>query len=173
MIHYKILLLIYLLFSTTSIFANDSIVYKYKTLSLSTANKAAQETLIKCRALGYSVAVAIVDRGGNLQVFLRDQFAGPHTIQTAIQKAWTANSFRQSTDQLAQLLQQKKIPQQVQHNPGALLVGGGRLIQAQGQTLGGIGVSGAPPGKSEAQSIDSRCAIAGLKAIADDLEFSD
>ena len=137
------------------------------------ANKAANETINKCRQLGYSVAVAVVDRGGNLQVLMRDRFAGPHTVETAIRKAWTANSFRQSTDTLAQLLKENIIPNQVQHNPGALLVGGGQLIQAQGETLGGIGVSGAPPGKSESQSIDSQCAKAGVKSVQDELEFSE
>jgi len=50
--------------------------------------------------------------------------------------------------------------------------GGGEIIQAQGETIGGIGVSGAPPGKSESDSIDGLCAKAGLKAVQDELEFS-
>jgi len=153
--------------------ANDNKLYVQKNLSLTMANKAAQASIEKCRTLGYSVAVAIVDRGGNVQVILRDRFAGPHTIETASQKAWTANSFRQSTGTLAQLLHDNKIPDQVQHNPGALLVGGGIVIQGQGQTLGGIGVSGAPPGKSEQDSIDSQCAKAGIVSIREELEFSE
>lgn len=63
------------------------------------------------------------------------------------------------------MLQEGKIPNQAQHNPGALLVGGGLVIEAQGQIVGGIGVSGAPPGKSERDSIDGACAQAGLTAI--------
>jgi hypothetical protein len=58
--------------------------------------------------------------------------------------AWTANSFRQSTSALAGMLQEGRIPNQVQHNPGALLVGGGLLVEAHGQIIGGIGVSGVP-----------------------------
>jgi uncharacterized protein GlcG (DUF336 family) len=90
------------------------------------------------------VAVAVVDRGGNVQALLRDRFAGPHTPETAIRKAWTANSFRQSTAELAGLLEEKRIPSQVPNNPGALLVGGGLVIEAKGEIIGGIGVSGAP-----------------------------
>ena len=119
----------------------------------------------------YSVAVAVVDRGGNLQAFSRDRFAGPHTPDTAIRKAWTANSFRQNTGALADFLQKGRIPNQVQHNPGALLVGGGVMIQAHGQLIGAIGVSGAPPGKSEHDSIDGACARAGIAAVRDDLEL--
>lgn len=71
------------------------------------------------------------------------------------------------------MLKEGKIPNQVQHNPGALLVGGGLVIEAKGQIVGGIGVSGAPPGKSERDSIDGACAQAGLKAIHDALELAD
>jgi len=59
----------------------------------------------------------------------------------------------------------------VANNPGALLVGGGLMVTAGGESLGGIGVSGAPPGKSERDSIDGACADAGIGAVQDILEF--
>ena len=71
------------------------------------------------------------------------------------------------------MLQEGKIPNQVQHNPGALLVGGGLVIEVKGEIIGGIGVSGAPPGKSERESIDGACAKAGIEAVNDDLELSE
>ncbi|MEK6748369.1 MAG: heme-binding protein [Pseudomonadota bacterium] len=145
----------------------------FRSLNVEAASKAAWEALRACRKQGYSVAVAVVDRGGNVQALLRDRYAGPHTPETATRKAWTANSFRQPTATLAELLQQGKIPNQVQHNPGALLVGGGLLIESAGQIIGGIGVSGAPPGKSEKDSIDGACAQSGLDAIQELLEMGD
>lgn len=148
-------------------------IYSFKSLSVEAASKAAWGALKECRKKGYSVAVAVVDRGGNLQALLRDRFAGPHTPETAIRKAWTANSFRQSTADLAVLLKDGGIPNQVQHNPGALLVGGGITIEAQGEIIGGIGVSGAPPGKSEKDSIDGACAQAGINIIKDAIEFGE
>jgi uncharacterized protein GlcG (DUF336 family) len=45
-------------------------------------------------------------------------------------------------------------------------VGGGLMIEAGGSIIAGIGVSGAPGG-----SDDDVCANAGIKAIADSLEF--
>jgi uncharacterized protein GlcG (DUF336 family) len=146
-------------------------VYSFRTLSVESASMAAWGALKECRNKGYSVAVAVVDRGGNLQALLRDRFAGPHTPETAIRKAWTANSFRQSTAELAVMLIEGKVPNQVQHNPGALLVGGGIAIEAQGEIIGGIGVSGAPPGKSEKDSIDGACAQAGVNIIKDAIEL--
>jgi uncharacterized protein GlcG (DUF336 family) len=151
----------------------DAPLYTFQTLSVEAAGQAAWGALKDCRARGYSVAVAVVDRGGNVQALLRDRLAGPHSVETAIRKAWTANSFRQSTSDLAGMLQEGRIPNQVQHNPGALLVGGGLLVEAKGQIIGGIGVSGAPPGKSERDSIDGACAQAGLAAIQGDLELAD
>ncbi len=153
--------------------AEEPILHDYRNLSLQAANTMAWAAIEACRERGYSVAVAVVDRGGNTQVLLRDQLAGPHTVETAYRKAWTANSFRQSTAALAAMLQEGQIPNQVQHNPGALLVGGGLVIEAGGAIIGGIGVSGAPPGKSERDSIDGACAQAGIDAISEELAFAD
>lgn len=153
--------------------ADGASLHTFRSLSVEAASTAAWEAVRDCRKWGYSVAVAVVDRGGNVQALLRDRYAGPHTSETAMRKAWTANSFRQSTNDLAAMLQEGRIPHQVQHNPGALLVGGGMLVEARGEIIGGIGVSGAPPGKSERDSIDGACAQAGLAAIQDALELAD
>ena len=42
----------------------------------------AEAAMEHCRAEGAQIAVAVVDRFGNLQVLLRDRFAGPHTPET-------------------------------------------------------------------------------------------
>jgi len=147
--------------------------YSFRTLSIEVASQAAHAALYACRKRGYSVAVAVVDRGGNVQVVLRDRLAGPHTPETATRKAWTANSFRQSTANLAEFLQKGQIPNQVQHNPGALLTGGGVKIESQGELLGAIGVAGAPPGKSESDSLDDACARSGIKVIQEILDFAE
>ncbi len=155
-------------------YATDTVqMLTFHSINLEAASKAAWAAAQACRKLGYSVAVAVVDRGGNLQALLRDRYAGPHSVETATRKAWTANSFRQNTNDLAAMLQEGKIPNQVQHNPGALLVGGGLLIEIRGEIIGGIGVSGAPPGKSEHDSIDGACAQAGINAVKDDLELAE
>ena len=50
--------------------------------------------------------------------------------------------------------------------PRATAIAGGVMIEAGGSLLGALGVSGAPGGDA-----DETCAIAGLHAIAEDLEF--
>jgi uncharacterized protein GlcG (DUF336 family) len=140
--------------------------YGVRLLTPETALKAAQGALAKCRADGYQVTVAVVDRSGVLQVLLRDRFAGPHTPDMATAKAWTAVSFRIDTSRLAEETQAGKQMSGVRHRPGVVAVGGGRIIEGKGSLLGGIGVSGAPGGDR-----DDACASAGISQIQDSVEY--
>lgn len=137
-----------------------------KSLTPETALKAAQTALAKCRADGFQVAVAVVDRAGITQVVLRDRFAGPHTVEIATNKAWTAVSFRTNTDALDKASRAEGTMSGLRQFPRVVTVGGGLMIEGGGSLFGGIGVSGAPGGDN-----DAACAAVGIKAIAEDLEF--
>lgn len=52
-----------------------------RSLTVETALRAAQAALAACRKAGYQVGVAVTDRSGTLQVYLRDRFAGAHTVE--------------------------------------------------------------------------------------------
>jgi len=140
--------------------------YSIRLMTPETALKAAQAALKSCRDSGYQVAVAVVDRGGVTQVLLRDRFAGPHTPRMAVDKAWTAVSFRTNTTDLAQITAPGQPSSGVRHRPRVASVGGGLMIQGGGAILGGIGVSGAPGG-----DLDDVCGNAGIAAIKDSVEF--
>jgi len=62
-------LLAFVFFESLSVFSaevdNASVVFSTRSLSLESANKVAWGALAECRRLGFSVAVAVVDRGGN------------------------------------------------------------------------------------------------------------
>ena len=146
--------------------AAQQATYAVKLLTPETALVAAQAALADCRKAGYQVAVAVVDRSGVLQVLLRDRFAGAHTPEVATQKAWTSASFRIPTADLATETQAGKPMSGIRSAQGVMAIGGGRAIEAGGSSFGGIGVSGAPGGEA-----DDACARAGIKAIADDIEF--
>lgn len=146
--------------------AQPSGTYSVKLLTPEAALTAAQAALAQCRKAGHQVAVAVVDRSGVLQVLLRDRFAGAHTIDVATQKAWTAASFRIPTTALAAETQAGKSMSGIRAAPRVLAVGGGLAIEAGGSTFAGIGVSGAPGGEA-----DDACAAAGIKAIAESIEF--
>ena len=140
--------------------------FNVKLLTPETALKAAQAALGRCRASGYQVAVAVVDRMGVVQVLLRDRFAGPHTVDMASAKAYTAASFRSSTTELAEATQPGRPQSGIRNRPGVAAVGGGRMIEAGGSLLGAVGVSGAPGGRE-----DDACADAGIAAIREDIEL--
>jgi uncharacterized protein GlcG (DUF336 family) len=140
--------------------------FSVKVMTPETASLAAQTAMAECRKAGFQVAVAVVDRFGVVQALVRDRFAGPHTVEFATQKAWTATTFKMSTTALAAETQAGKSSSGMRGNPRVLAIGGGLMIEAGGSLLGGIGVSGAPGGEA-----DDACAIAGLRAIQDALEF--
>ena len=151
--------------AATAASAQDATI-AVKLLAPETALVAAQAALQHCRQAGYQVAVAVVDRFGTLQVLLRDRFAGAHTVEFATQKAWTAASFKMSTASLAEQTQAGKPMSGMRANTRVLAIGGGQTIEAGGALLGAIGVSGAPGGEA-----DDACALAGLRSIADAIEF--
>jgi uncharacterized protein GlcG (DUF336 family) len=124
----------------------------------------ARAALEDCRARGYQVAVAVVDRAGVPQVMLRDALAGVHTPETAIGKARAAVSFRTPTEELAALTQPGQPNSGIRHLPGFVFLGGGVPVEAGGMIVGGIGISGAPGGAE-----DDACARAGIAAVEDRL----
>jgi uncharacterized protein GlcG (DUF336 family) len=145
--------------------ASDALV-TYKGLKPEYAVKMAQAALNHCHNNGFQVGVAVVDRFGVLQVFLRDQFAGAHTVETATRKAWTAVSFRTSTSELDLATRRETAPSAIRNISQALPLGGGMMVSAAGTLVAGIGVSGAPGGAA-----DEECANAGIAAIQSDLDF--
>jgi len=137
-----------------------------RVLTPEAALKATQAAIQECRRQGFQVAVAVVDRFGVTQAMVRDRFAGPHTPETAVNKAWTAASFRTPTTELMRITQPGQPSSGIRQLPRVVAVGGGLLIEAGGSIVGAIGVSGAPGGDA-----DDGCAKAGLAAIRDDLEL--
>ncbi|MCA8455498.1 heme-binding protein [Burkholderia multivorans] len=125
------------------------------------ASHAAQAAAQAAERLGVRVNVAVVDAGGLLAAFVRMPGAPLHSIDIAIDKAYTAASFGLPTgawhDALA--AHSEAVRQGLVLRPRFVAFGGGLPIVEDGVLIGGIGVSGG----SEAQ--DERCARAGLDAV--------
>lgn len=162
----KLLSLTLSLLASTAHAADAPPTFNAPQLTPETALIAAQAALSKCRAAGHQVTVAVTDRAGNVQVLLRDRFAGAHTLDIAPQKAWTAASFRMSTAALAVETQAGKPMSGIRNAPRVMAIAGGQVIEAAGTVAGAIGVSGAPGGEA-----DDACATAGVKAVADLIEL--
>lgn len=130
-------------------------------ISWQAAAAATQVAVRHAEANGWRINVAVVDRGGNLMSFLRMSGAFIHSIDIAIDKAYTAASFGFPTkDWMAAIGHDDGMKLGFSAQPRLIVFGGGLPIRVDGsEWIGGIGVSGA----SEAQ--DEECARAGLAAI--------
>jgi uncharacterized protein GlcG (DUF336 family) len=110
---------------------------------------------------GIKVNVAVVDAGGNLAAFLRMPGAFLHSIDIAIDKAYTAAGFGLPTSAWTEALASHSpaVRSGIPMRPRMVCFGGGLPLRHEGQLVGGIGVSGG----SELE--DETCARAGLIAI--------
>ncbi len=144
----------------------DGGLVSFRVLHPDVAHELVAAAVQACRDRGYQVAAAVVDRFGVPQALLRDVLAGPHTPRTAVRKAWTAVSFRSDTTALAEATKAGAIDSGARFVPGALMLGGGVVIEVAGSIVGAVGVSGGPSGEE-----DEACARAGIEAVADRLPF--
>jgi len=162
----KYVLFIFLAFSFSN-FAysadDETMTLSIKRLKMETALRIAQAAIKQCRKEGVQIAVTVVDRSGHTQVVLRDVLAMDITLPISKQKAHTAMAFNTP---LSQMEDRFTKPFQVGKLDGLIFSAGGIPINIGGSILGGIGVSGAPSGKT-----DEKCAKAGLAAVSEDLEM--
>jgi uncharacterized protein GlcG (DUF336 family) len=145
---------------------NGDALVTYPSLKPEVALDLAQSALTICRDAGYQVAITVVDRFGLELVVLRDQYAGPHTVDTATRKAWTAVSFRTATLELTSLVEDTPVMAQLPNITNALALGGGIPIRAAGILVGAIGISGAP-----GADLDHDCANKAIEKLQDFLDF--
>ena len=134
-------------------------------ISLDLANQIAAHTVAACAANGYAVTATVVDRAGTVRAVQRADNAGPHTIESARQKAFTSASARNNTQAMMEGAQKNPGAANLVHLPGFLLLGGGVPVRAGDEVVGAVGVGGAPGGH-----LDEQCAVAALDAVKDQLK---
>ncbi|MBT3047544.1 MAG: heme-binding protein [Candidatus Thiodiazotropha sp.] len=132
-----------------------------KRLSLESANRIALGAVEACRKKGIQIGVTVVDRDGTVQAVMRDTIAAQITVPISRMKAFTAANFNAATSAL-----KSRANTPIGRIDGLVMSAGGLPIQAGGQLLGAVGVSGAPSGET-----DEECAQAGIDTIIDDLEM--
>ncbi|MBC7378730.1 MAG: heme-binding protein [Burkholderiaceae bacterium] len=149
-----------------AVMAQQQATFTVRSITPESALRAAQAAMQSCARTGYQVAIAVSDRAGNPLVMLRDRLAGPHTPEAAMNKAYTAVTFKMDTLTFGRATQATESSSGIRQLPRIIAMGGGLPIESAGALVGGIGVSGAPGGDA-----DDVCARAGIAAIKDDLEF--
>ena len=136
-------------------------VLMQRDVSVRMALTIAQAALDEC---GVNTSVAVVDRAGRVRVLIQGDNASPHNMELARRKAYTARTFRQPSAAWAKRTETT--------NPGQRMLadviplGGGMPINAGEETIGGVGLSGAPGGQEKEEA----CARAGIARVADQLK---
>jgi uncharacterized protein GlcG (DUF336 family) len=137
----------------------------HKDISLAMATTIARATIEACKAQGYNVSVHVLGREGQVILSVRNENAGVHTFENSMKKAYTARTFRRSSGDFNTNV--------VKGNPNTALLFLTNVTPAQGalpikigdETIGAVGVSGAPGGEK-----DEACAKVGIDKVAADLK---
>ncbi|QCC84481.1 heme-binding protein [Desulfovibrio desulfuricans] len=110
---------------------------------------------------GIPMNIAVVDAGGNLKAFAREDGAFLGSIDIAQKKAITARYFNMSTAQLGAAAQPGKELFGIEvTNRGLVIFGGGELLVRNGVIVGAVGVSG---GSVAEDTAVSKAGAAALK----------
>jgi len=121
----------------------------------------AEAAIAEC---GSRVSVAVVDRAGRVRVFVQGDGAAPHNIELARRKAYTARTFGRISLEWAERTE-TQVPGQRQLTD-VIPLQGGVPIKVGEETIGGIGLSGAPNGGPQEEA----CGKAGIAKVADQLK---
>ena len=114
---------------------------QYETVTLSDAKRMLSAAEAKATSLGIAYNIAIVDAGGHLVAFVRQDGALIGSIDLAIDKALTARFFDKTTSELATLAQSGQPLFGIQKsNAGKVVIfGGGVPIVSEGNIVGAVG----------------------------------
>jgi uncharacterized protein GlcG (DUF336 family) len=145
--------------------ASAQAVRTEKNISLELANQIASASVATCAANGYAVTATVVDRAGTVRAVQRADNAGPHTLGASQQKAFTSASAKNTTLAMMEGAQKNPAAANLVFIPGYLLLGGGVPIKAGNETIGAVGIGGAPGGH-----LDEQCAMAALDKVKDQLK---
>ena len=130
-------------------------------LTLEQAQTVLNAALAKSKAQGVPMNITVVDAGGNLKAFAREDGAFLGSIDVSKKKAITARFFNMSSADLGAAAQPGKELFGIEVTNGGLVIfGGGELLVHNGVIVGAIGVSGGSVAE------DTAVAKAGAAALS-------
>ena len=130
-------------------------------ITLSQAQEAVAAALAKSTEIGTLMNVAVVDAGGNLTAFAKQDGAWMGSIDISIRKARTARMFDMPTGAIGELSQPGGALYNIEHSNTGLITfpGGVPIKDSAGEVIGAIGVSG------DSVENDHTVAAAGAEAV--------
>jgi len=135
-----------------------------RNISLQLALAIANAAMAQCKADGFDVTAAVVDRAGDLKVLLRADTANPHNADLARRKAYTSRTFKVPSMDVAKRTNGPTELSGQRFLVDIIPLGGGLPINVGNDTIGAIGISGSPN-----QEGDEKCATAALASVASQL----
>jgi len=132
-----------------------------RNVSLQLAKTMGDAAIAACKADGYDVTAAVVDRAGDLKLLLRADSSNPHNADLARRKAFTARTFGIPSLEFAKRTNGATEFSGQRFLADVIPLGGGLPLLIGAEKIGGLGISGAPT-----QEADEKCARAGLAAAA-------
>ena len=136
-----------------------------RNISLQLAVTIANAAMAACKADGFDVTAAVVDRAGDLKVLLRADTANPHNADLARRKAYTSRTFGVPSMDVGKRTNGPTELSGQRFLVDIIPLGGGIPITVGTERIGGLGISGTPT-----QEADEKCAQAGLAAAANSLK---
>ncbi|WP_430296690.1 GlcG/HbpS family heme-binding protein [Sinomonas sp. B1-1] len=112
-------------------------------ISLEQAQAVVEASLAKSREIGTAMNIAVVDAGGNLKAFGRQDGAWIGSIDISQKKARTARFFDMNTGDIGALSQPGGPLHNIEVSNGGLITfPGGIPLKIDGAVVGAVGVSG-------------------------------
>ena len=127
------------------------------------AKAIAEGALAECQRGGYPTSVVVVDRAGATLISMRGDDAGPHTMENARRKAYTALTFRMTTADFVKEMATRPVRREQTTLPGVIAIDGGVPLKIGKDVIAGVGQSGSP-------GVDQECVMAGIDKVKDQLK---
>ena len=135
-----------------------------KEISSAMALTMAETAIATCKTNGYNVSANVVGRNGEVIVAMRGDYTGPHTLENSMKKAYTARAQRRPSGDFGDAIKDNFTAGAL-HLTNIVPTRGALPIKVGEDTIGAIGVSGAPGGEK-----DEACAKAAIDKVADQLK---
>ena len=132
-------------------------------IDLETAKKVAAAAIAEVKRNNWTMAVAIVDTGGNLVYFQKLDGTQTGSVQVSMDKARSAALFKRPTKAFQDMLAAGGDSLRVFGIQGAVPVEGGLPLLLDGKIIGAIGVSG---GSSAQDGVVAKAGADSLAATA-------
>jgi uncharacterized protein GlcG (DUF336 family) len=148
--------------SSLLLFPQDQGLLTQKAISADMALTMVRGALEKCRSDNYRVSVHVLDVDGQVKASARDDGSSEVNYEVSRRKAYTALTYKRPSSDMEKAMANMSAGRII---PDTFMVGGGLPVKVGNDTIGAIGVGGAPGSDK-----DEACAAAGLAKIADKLK---